>query len=788
MQLDDPRLRSIRDQLPDEVWEARVEAAKAEAAVFDVAAARIEAGEAAVRVLEELLPDKNAVHAVRRLRRYQREGIEGLIDRRFVKRTSKMTTEVQALVRGALAAAPELRSERLVELVRETLGAEVPGSTLRQWLREQGLSHRTGPAPAGEGERRRAVGAVALPNAGAELLKALDEQLGATAALTEAMTAALAELPAPTGPVRDDRPGRDGTGRFTAEYNALRERTDPELGAAFGSVEAQRLDKDLPRMRTAQTLPETRLRKDRALTYLPIVVEGARWSELQHWRGEHLSTLVGTAYQPATLDKYARELKYAGAASAMQEAVATFWATQGPPHDGAAVVLYCDGFTKPLWTRFYSKSTRVTRTGRIQPATETLFLHSGAGTPLVYETHPGGVSLPKRVVAMLQTWEKVAGVGTARRLVVLDREGHAVAMLRGLGDAGWHYLVPVKKNCARPDSRWEDVGDWQPLDPDVPDGPAVRDATLWLNDSKDRQNPLKVRAITRRASPDDPGATWATNAGAELFTPPELLALYSGRWVHQEHVFRDANGRVGLHRHYGYGKQKVAHVAVIDEREKLAAQARRLRERAAQAEGPLAELEQRLDHQRKGIAAVERRVKQLGEELRQAMVPGVPVTEQLHEAHHILEQLQDGLTIARDVQHDLETEQTQKQRGRERLLARAVDKEERHEVLERKTEIYTVDVELDQIMTAYKLTFLNLCQRLMREHLEVPWQIDHLIRAVLSLPGRRRQTPKTETIEIFRQERDPEAMAAVERACERLTAEGIARGDRTLRFSVIDPP
>ncbi len=89
---------------------------------------------------------------------------------------------------------------------------------------------------------------------------------------------------------------------------ALREgtRTDPEQGAAFGSVEAQRHDKDLPGMRTAQTSPETRLRKDRALAYLPIVVEGARWSELQHWRGEHLSTLVGTAYQPATLDKYAR--------------------------------------------------------------------------------------------------------------------------------------------------------------------------------------------------------------------------------------------------------------------------------------------------------------------------------------------------------------------------------------------------------------------------------------------------------------------------------------------------
>jgi len=44
-----------------------------------------------------------------------------------------------------------------------------------------------------------------------------------------------------------------------------------------------------------------------------------------------------------------------------------------------------------------------------------------------------------------------------------------------------------------------------------------------------------------------------------------------------------------------------------------------------------------------------------------------------------------------------------------------------------------------------------------------------------------------EAIEIFRRERAPEAMAAVKRACERLTAEEIVRGGRTLRSSVIHP-
>jgi len=102
----------------------------------------------------------------------------------------------------------------------------------------------------------------------------------------------------------------------------------------------------------------------------------------------------------------------------------------------------------------------------------------------VYETHAGGVSLPHRVVEMLQTWEKVAGAGTARRLVVIDREGHAVAMLRALDEGGRLFLVPVRKNCAEPDGPWKDMGDCAPLDPDQPDGPAVREATLKLNDSR----------------------------------------------------------------------------------------------------------------------------------------------------------------------------------------------------------------------------------------------------------------------------------------------------------------
>ena len=114
------------------------------------------------------------------------------------------------------------------------------------------------------------------------------------------------------------------------------------------------------------------------------------------------------------------------------------------------------------------------------------------------------------------------------------------------------------------------------------------------------------------------------------------------------------------------------------------------------------------------------------------------------------------------------------------------------EKLARKTKIFTVDVVLDEIMLAYKLTFMNLAAVLMSRYLGVRLELDTLIRSVLTLPGERMRTKTTETIRIYRQPRDPTTMEAVERACERLTALGLSRGPpekrRRLVFALVDPP
>ena len=102
--------------------------------------------------------------------------------------------------------------------------------------------------------------------------------------------------------------------------------------------------------------------------------------------------------------------------------------------------------------------------------------------------------------------------------------------------------------------------------------------------------------------------------------------------------------------------------------------------------------------------------------------------------------------------------------------------------------IFTVDTELDEIITAFKLTFMCLCKQLMNRYLGTRVEIDTLIRGVLTLPDERVLTRGVETIRIFRQARERELMPRVEEACRLLTARALRRDKRVLRFEVVDAP
>ena len=590
----DPALRALAERLPSETWRARVAEADAEAALLSEVVRRVEAGQSKGAALREVVPDRPVRTMLTHLRRYQAGGRDALIDRRAPtgEARRKVTPEVAAALKALATAFPSHGSVELGAMLAKSLGVELGGSTIRVALQEMGLARPRG-RPSDTGGREKPneefeeVTPLAL--AGTQLLNAVEEHIGAVRALTAAQGRHLEALPAPTGEVQDDTAHRDEKGRFLRSYNEPKSRTEPEQGGKFDSVTRRRGEKDLREMRAAQSSFGARYRKDLALVFLPAVLDTARWSDLAHWYGQHLEEVVGISYMPSTLDKHARELKLGGTAEAAKASVVETWTrTEGTlidPQTGA-VVVYGDAATKPVWTRKFSRCTKVSKTGRVMPGTSTLMLNSGAGTPLVYRAFSGQVSVPREVVSLLDTYEQMAGAGTARRVVVIDREGHAAWLFKLLDARGWHYIVPLRSQVTGPNARFEGLTDWAASEQFPSD--QVREGWLSLNDSRPKQGPVRVRVIARRRHRTDKVAWFATNAPAEAFRPDDVLRLYFDRWPLQEHRFRDGNGRVGLDRHHGYGRMKVDNVALIDRREKLLGQLRRLADQQVDKQAKLA--------------------------------------------------------------------------------------------------------------------------------------------------------------------------------------------------------
>lgn len=775
----------IEKALGTEVLNARVDEAKRVAAELDELLERVRAGQSRTKAIRELLPGQPVQSVMRRLRVYEVQGVEGLISRRFAPaKPLKMTPEVKGALQALAVTAPEAGSVVLSERLSTAMGIVVKPSTVQAALRELGLARPRGPRPK---KPRSAEVVEPLGLAGAELLKAVDLDIGAVAALTQAIGDHLSTLPAPEGPVEDDRANRNERGQFLPGYNAPGERREPELGSRFNSVEVVRGAKDLAAMRVVSESFDTRYRKNLALMLLPVVVRGTRWSALEHWRGDYLGELVGIAYQASSLDKYLRELKYAGAADVARESVAEVWlAREGrvtDPVTGAAVV-YGDIATKPLWTHHWTRSAKVSKTGRVQPAISVLTLHSGAGTPLVFRTFSGSVSLPAEIESTLSLYERHAGEQTARRLVVLDREGHALWLFDLLESKKWGFVIPLRASVVGPKAKFEDQGPWQPYGEA---GDEVCEAMLWLNDHRRGQKPRRMRVLGRRRHRTDKVAWFATNRASDELSAADGIRLYFDRWPAQEHVYRAANGVVGFDAHHGYGKRKVDNVAVMDRQDRLTAQVGRLQAEILVNEQRRAEWEEERTLLLEALKHSQPRIAQMHDELGEAIEAG--------EAHDRL-QLRLRSLKAMDAWLDQTRQKVEKLGHQVRAVEPKIEKArqaivEKNAEIERwaaRRQIFTVDVELDEIMTAFKLTFVNLARALMDDHLGVRLELETLIEAVLSLPGERCITKTSETIRIYRQERDPRLMAAVERACGSLTARTLRRDERSLRFELVPHP
>jgi hypothetical protein len=113
--------------------------------------------------------------------------------------------------------------------------------------------------------------------------------------------------------------------------------------------------------------------------------------------------------------------------------------------------------------------------------------------------------------------------------------------------------------------------------------------------------------------------------------------------------------------------------------------------------------------------------------------------------------------------------------------------------LEPQRKIRQLDVAQDSILTAAKLTVLQLIAFVLREYLpSLPITAQTFISRVFSTRGRRILRPGLELILFHENARDPEISAVLRDACRRLNLRKLERDGRRIRYAVVtdseEPP
>lgn len=717
--------------------------------------------------------------------RYGTHGFDGLISRR-IGPPSPMPPEVRTAICTLRQVDPDINVEDIVAHVGKFHGFETSTTKVERVLQEAGLSRRPGPhrGSACMGERRLELG-------GMKLVEAAAEATGYVQALTEAVQSHVAGLERPESPRPPEKGDRDEYGRFLDTYNEryLKEEDDA-IGPGYASVSVKREGMDPERLQVRQVREQIVERKLYGLLVSPLVGSG-RWDGIRVPRGELLGELCGYAYMPATLDKFTRELKYAGVASTLWEVHGRLWLAQTRAwgEERRAVVAYVDGTTKPIWTRLFSQSTKVSCVGRTMPGLEQVAVHSGYGVPLWMVTHSGRAPLVTVVPGMLDRLEQMWGSSSVGRIVVIDAEGNSVPFLKGLeqGEPSRAWATRLRPDWVK-GKRIFNRTNYQAYR----DGDRVRVGVADFNDPEVKDGTFRMRVVEveRRTTGEVTYLGASTKLDEREWKAAELADLYFDRWPAQELNFRAVNQATGLKQVHGYGKQLVDNVSVVTELDELDGKIRGAEQRLERQQGQAEACTVRLRQEEKLLARRQRRQATVARHVEARLVPGRSVTQKtsalLEEQHNLaIEVAERTEEVAKRTQR---LDETNGRLGRtEKKLATY---RERQQVLESRRKVFAHDVELDSLFSLLKVGLVLLVTYVLKELLDDAWMdVSTFLDRVATLPARLRTTPELEILTFEYNRRDPEVMGLLASCADAINARALPmRSGRRLRVAVDPAP
>jgi hypothetical protein len=508
---------------------------------------------------------------------------ERMMDRRLPERPWETPAPWKSVVRalGAQQPAPGLESIREALVAEFGPEAALSDATLRRILQAAGLAPHT----ARYCQREEPVTELSGGGGLVLLLAALIKRNALPAMAEGVLTLAKGQLVS-DGPVQEAPAGHDEQGRLTAttatyNHNRLASRGERSL---YQSVDEQRADKDLSRLRLSAMSGQTLEQHLRCLVALPLVTNRRGVVGLNDPAGAWLEILTPVAYKAATVEKALNELKWLGAGEVLWERHARswlswsqHWAGEGPWRQA---VYYVDSTQDPWWTQRFAKSAKVSRSGRVQPCLSRTVLSSGPGVPIIAEVVSGKADLGEQMFTLMNTADALLGEGGISRVTVVDAEGCQRELLRRFLSDPHHDVVSVLKGSLARGKTLEVCGEWMAYR----ERDQLREALVNLEPEKADGMRLRVVEMGRADSEHRPPTWFITTACVERLSTQAVADAYLNRWPAQEDLFRRGRHGGGLERSHGYGVTPVTNVAIVGKRETAAGQQQRAEQGLAQAE------------------------------------------------------------------------------------------------------------------------------------------------------------------------------------------------------------
>ncbi len=699
----------------------------------------------------------------RYLRVFEARGRVALADGRTRGNNRRIHSEAEGFLVGYLAAHEQASEEELRREVREHFDIEVTQSGMSRCLKRLGInrdrSQRAAPAPT-----RLA------PYAGFELVTALAWYFGwpqwTAQLIEEALTRASRSKRFAPEDIPDFK-GRSRRGRFTARYNRRR---DVRL-ERFQSVEFKRQSRFIDTMEIAKVDVKTLGRKCLAVLSLPFITHNGEIRTVNTAPGKALKDFCGFHYSQATVSRFLSELKYLGVSGDFLRRQVGFWQEvwreELPLEDNLPLLCYyVDGNTKALWSTKRVNKHKVTMLGRVMGCLEQVFVHDSHGRPIYFETYSGHAPMGEYVLGLFEKIEdSLEGPGPklpVNRAIVMDAASNSVRTLRAFAaQKKYHYITSLD------DNQWD-------LRKIRKEGRPQRyrfgDATLWdceieLVDSNGKGYLFVTRAI--KIEWDNGKETYLiTSLLKEIIGASQVVKAYFDRWPDEELSFKIMKAVGCLHRVAGYGKQRLPDLRVRERQVKLAGQIQALRMSLHEPMAAIAEAELEISN----LIPKERRLRARSQVVDGKRILPSSEAKQFHEIGRQIHALKRTISAIRKEHHDF------------RKLDRAEQKWIR---LQGKDTVYKVDVELDQIMTFFRVSLVNLYTYMARL---MGWSHLSLVRflhTIILLPGEIEETGDRRHITLERNEKDPQAMEALSAAIAKVNSLSITNiAGKTISFSL----